>query len=84
MKICVHCQEEILPHERIPDAEGKIHRQCLLRSIVGSVGHQKRICSCFGGTGTGDDKNLSVRENARAAAQYYAINKERAAKAKFN
>lgn len=82
--ICVHCNEEILPHERIPHVEGKMHRECMLRSVVGSVGHQMRICSCFGGNGTGDVGGLTKRENAQAAAQYFARNQERAAKAKFN
>lgn len=82
--ICLHCDEEILPHEMIPDAEGKVHRECLLRSIVGSVGHQMGRCSCFGYRGNGDDESLTRRENALIAARFFDITQAKAAKAKFN
>ena len=84
-KICVHCSEEITPEERINEAEGQLHPECLLRTVVGSLSHQMRRCSCYGfKTGDGDDPNLSVRENARQATRYFAIAQRRAAKAKFN
>ena len=45
---------------------GAYHHECLLRSIVGSVGHQLKRCSCFGGTFE-DPPNMSRRESALAA-----------------
>lgn len=42
------------------------HLACSLRSIVGSVGHQRGTCSCFGGTEE-DPPGLTKREAARAA-----------------
>lgn len=83
MKICVHCEEEILPFETIADFEGKVHRECAIRIVVGSVNHQQRKCSCFGGSGE-DDKNLSRRENARASFDYFVMIQEKAKKARFN
>ena len=82
MTKCLHCAEEIKPFEVLPDNEG-FHRECLIRSIVGSVAHQKGKCSCNGGNGE-DDKNLSVRENARNALAYFLNIQDKAKKAKFN
>jgi len=45
-----------------------LHYECQLRGIVGSVGHQRGLCSCRGGPGTMDDPpGVSKREAARAA-----------------
>lgn len=92
---CIHCDEEILPHEVITDAGGKLHRECLLRSVVGCAAHQRRLCRCFGGSyrhsnclGSLDsavcENGLSRRENAIAAARYFLDIQDKAAKAKFN
>jgi len=43
------------------------HQECLLRNILGSVAHQRKECSCYGGEGE-DDPNLTKREAAKAAA----------------
>lgn len=83
---CIYCDEEILPEERMPpDAHGAqdIHRECLIRSIIGSVAHQKRLCRCHGKVHE-DDARLSIRQNAKAAMDYFLLNQERAAKAKWN
>jgi hypothetical protein len=42
------------------------HRECHLRQVTGSVGHQLRQCSCYGGDRE-DPPELSVRDAARAA-----------------
>lgn len=42
------------------------HRECFIRSIVGSVGHQMRVCSCYGGHAE-DPEGLTKREAALAA-----------------
>ncbi len=45
------------------------HVECNFRAIAGSVGHQKRRCSCFGGE-EDDPPGLSKREAARAAWEH--------------
>jgi hypothetical protein len=67
---CLHCNEPILAGERvmpINDGQDLLHRECMIRMVMGSVAHQEERCSCFGGTGE-DDPDLSIRENAKAAA----------------
>lgn len=76
---CPFCEEAVChgePHHPINHlgTETLAHRECLLREVIGSVGHQKGECSCFGGEGTGDDLSLSRRENARRAAAYFDLN----------
>ena len=46
------------------------HRACFLRGITGSVAHQKKQCSCFGGAGE-DDPSLSPRQAAEAAVKLW-------------
>lgn len=79
--ICIYCDEPILDGEAsVPDlhigargevARGQLHRECAIRSIAGSVGHQSRTCSCFGGQGNGDNETKTVRENAKLAAALF-------------
>lgn len=71
--ICARCGEDFLAEEFVQfmPPETYWHRECAMRSIVGSVGHQKRECSCYGGVGDGDPPGLSAREAARAAYEYY-------------
>lgn len=82
-RLCLHCSEPIMPWEMLPVAQGKFHRECLIRSISGSLAHQQQKCLCFGGTGE-DDPNLSIRENARAAARYSDEKLRKNSRAKFN
>jgi hypothetical protein len=56
--------------ERMEGHWGAYHRECYLRSIVGSVAHQRRRCSCYGGDGE-DDPSLTKREAAHAAAEEF-------------
>lgn len=68
---CIYCGELIDPRELFTDAGGShMHRCCLLRSVVGSVGHIKKKCSCFGGTEE-DPPGLSKYEAAQAAEKLY-------------
>ena len=43
------------------------HVECWGRSLLGSVGHQLRLCSCYGGTEDCEPDGMSKRETARAA-----------------
>ncbi len=47
------------------------HRECLLRRVLGSVGHQLGRCGCFGGTEE-DPPGMTLRDGARAAASLLA------------
>lgn len=74
---CLYCKELIVEGDvgvTMPfgNNEGEIdivpqHKECLLRAIFGSVGHQKKTCSCFGGNEE-DPKGMTKREAAKAAA----------------
>lgn len=77
MKTCWFCDSEILPGEADTSVLGctEIHRDCLLRSIIGSVGHQRRLCSCYGGTGNGDPEGVSKRECSRLAREEFEKNR---------
>lgn len=69
---CADCDEECGPDDcTVKNGRGlHFHRDCLLRMVIGSAGHQRGACSCFGGTEE-DPPGLSVREAARAAADYF-------------
>jgi hypothetical protein len=79
--ICLRCKEAIgekdsgilIPHSDGTKAEMRAqHRECFIRSIVGSVAHQDGVCSCNGGTGE-DEEGVTVREAARAACRRAGI-----------
>jgi hypothetical protein len=75
---CEHCEEEfetgddgfVIPVMTDPPREGYFHRACWLRSTIGSVGHQKCLCHCYGGSEE-DPPGLSRREAAQAALAHY-------------
>lgn len=81
-KLCWYCGEVIDPeaadpfslftspkHVQIGSGE-TLHKECFLRVVIGSVGHQKRNCSCYGGTEE-DPPGASLHEAALAAAQFF-------------
>jgi hypothetical protein len=65
---CTYCDELILPDD--PGEASFIHRECAVRAVAGSVGHQLGTCSCHGGTDE-DPPGLTKREAARQALQLY-------------
>jgi hypothetical protein len=70
---CPHCGDAILPwDDRVATNDGALpwHRECLMRGIVGSVGHQLGRCRCFGGT-EDDPPGMTPREAARASMEMY-------------
>jgi hypothetical protein len=76
-QLCLYCVEPIAEgdlgvEQPYLSLEGETtvvqHRECFLRSIFGSVGHQKKTCSCYGGTEE-DPPGLTTREAAKAAAE---------------
>jgi hypothetical protein len=46
------------------------HRECNLRQIIGSLAHQQKRCSCYGGTDE-DEPGMTLRESAKAAANFF-------------
>jgi hypothetical protein len=74
---CPHCGEDVLPWDDqvvINGGAQPIHRECLLRSVVGSVGHQLGRCPCHGGH-EGDPPGMTRREAARAALDLFGRTK---------
>jgi hypothetical protein len=66
---CLWCGEPVAPAEQDPHRVGQpIHYECGLRCALGSVGHQRRRCSCYGGDEE-DPPGMTRREAARAAAK---------------
>lgn len=70
---CAHCSESIDENDRGMMAPAPFHFECFMRMILGSVGHQKGTCSCFGGTDE-DPPGMTKREAAKAALKF-SINK---------
>lgn len=50
-----------------------VHRECMIRMVMGGVNHQRGLCTCCGGTEWPDPPSLSTREAARVAWMYYRL-----------
>lgn len=71
--ICAWCDEPVLNDDRrAPNYAQPTHYECGLRAAVGSVGHQKQRCFCFGGQDE-DPPGLTRRQAAMAAALYFHL-----------
>lgn len=78
---CVWCEEAIGPEENgflvlVVGADGMsterpFHPECHVRMQVGGVNHQAGRCECFGGGMPADPPELSAREGAEIAADFY-------------
>jgi hypothetical protein len=75
-KLCLWCTEAIEEGDagvllgallKVGEPSQAEHRDCFIRSIVGSVGHLSGHCSCHGGN-HGDPEGMTVREAASAVA----------------
>lgn len=78
---CMHCHEAIKEGDvgtmqHFNGALVPLHHECALRGIAGSVGHQRKLCSCFGGTEE-DPEGMTTRQAAIAAADYFYKHGER-------
>ena len=83
---CPHCDEPVVETDRsrempLVNAKGKSeigtwHHECLARVFLGSVGHQRRECGCYGGT-YDDPPGMTRREAAIAAARQAGVYRER-------
>lgn len=74
-ELCFHCGERFnindngfavpcIAHDEI--SEIYYHQECHIRLIVGSVAHQQKRCTCYGGKDE-DDPALTRREAAQQA-----------------
>jgi hypothetical protein len=74
MKTCPHCSEPIASTDRL--APGylyqSVHWECGLRAVIGGLNHQQGKCSCCGGAEPPDPPDLTPRQAARAAADWFA------------
>lgn len=70
---CAWCDEPIEASETTPMFhDNPVHRECAIRLIAGSVGHQEKRCGCFGGD-MEDPPNMTKRQAARAAALVFEM-----------
>jgi len=72
---CSWCSEIIIEGDQgflIPSSDGlrPVHHVCFMREVLGSVGHQTKQCSCYGGTFE-DPPEMTKREAAQAAVDLY-------------
>jgi hypothetical protein len=75
---CVHCLEDVRedePYCEINDGASRVHPECMLRMVAGTIAHQERRCSCYGGTDDGDPPGMTGREAALQAAHFCANGK---------
>jgi hypothetical protein len=70
---CLWCDEPIETNDRgfIRMAGQVVHLECDLRAVIGGINHQKGICTCCGGTEEPDPPNLSIRQAAKMAMDYW-------------
>jgi hypothetical protein len=67
--LCGYCGEIITAESRRVEPRWW-HVECLVRSVIGSVGHQKRMCHCYGEIDTSED-DLTLREAAVRSFRYF-------------
>lgn len=85
-EICLYCEEaveegdsgEIMPFGQLGEDRKTmsfttvaVHQECALRQVVGSIGHLKKQCSCYGGT-EHDDLGMTRHEAALAVRAWVA------------
>jgi hypothetical protein len=71
-EVCILCEEPVDAGDigTINLLAQVTHYECQMREIIGSVGHLKRTCSCYGGT-EGDPPAMTRRQAAKAAVAFY-------------
>lgn len=70
---CIWCEDIIVDGDMgTQQGESFMHHECSMRSVLGSVGHQKKLCSCYGGNQE-DPPGLTKRQAAIAAYLFNAM-----------
>jgi len=73
MNLCEHCEEPILPEEKCPVENIRMHKECLFRLVMGSVAHIEGRCGChIPGSIASDPEGMTLRHAARASMAAYA------------
>jgi hypothetical protein len=70
---CIYCDELIAMGEDgviLADGTSVLHRECNLRMVAGSLAHQQRRCTCYGGTGSDEEEGMTRRQGAQAVLEY--------------
>lgn len=68
---CLLCGEAIAPGDTGTMRAGEAtHHECALRLVIGSVGHLRGRCSCYGGNEE-DPPGMTFRQAALAAANLH-------------
>lgn len=77
---CFRCHEPVLTGgEWTTYFDGKVgrlvalHRECATRSLIGGLNHLMGRCTCCGGTAPPDPPEMTKREAAIAAVNYWKI-----------
>lgn len=80
METCLRCGEEIEdrrnahPITEVSMKETRpawLHRECSLRGVIGGLNHLKGTCQCCGGTDDPDPPEMTKRQAALAAVEYW-------------
>ena len=71
-ELCLFCDESIADgdHGLFANETQPVHRECFIRQVSGSVGHQKGMCSCYGGN-EDDPEGMTKRQAAIAACKLW-------------
>jgi hypothetical protein len=70
---CLLCEEAVAQGDigTINFAGQVTHYECSMRDMVGSVAHQLRRCSCYGGSDEEDPPEMTWRQAARLALAHW-------------
>ncbi len=80
--VCSYCGGEIedpasTPRINVYDGEPMrrefCHRECVLRQTIGGLNHLRGTCQCKGGPDEPDPPEMSKREAAIAAVNYWKL-----------
>lgn len=71
-KLCAYCSEEIREGEDSLNRGSPLHRECLIRAVIGSAAHQLGDCTCHGGTRE-DPPGMTPRQAAKLAFETFQV-----------
>lgn len=79
LRQCLRCREPLCRGQPVyRNFVGQAwHQECIMREVIGSVGHQRGECSCHGKVDTSED-GMSLRAAAIAAFNYWMDNENKA------
>ncbi|MGZ8317534.1 MAG: hypothetical protein ACXWVD_00395 [Telluria sp.] len=74
--LCMLCNETVAEGDigNIDEAGNAMHYECQMRGVIGSVAHQEKRCSCYGGTEPDLPDGMTRRQAALAAVRLWEKN----------